>query len=173
MNKLIKRRVPTYLSGFLFGLVAVLLILQVKKAVAPDFADQTLQPKPIELAVGGSLRLLLGDEPGKFLVWGFPTRLAVGLRKENGRVEPVISKEYKQLVDKETIVGPFAAAGEYDLVAHFYTCAFPGEKYCARVVLNQTVKAVAATNAPATVDLRVDVRAAAEQASAAGKKLPQ
>jgi hypothetical protein len=173
MNKLIKRRVPTYLTGFLFGLVAVLLILQVKKAVAPHFADQTLQPNPIELGVGGSLRLQLGDEPGKFLAWGFPTRLAVGLRAENGRVEPVISKEYKQLVDKETIVGPFTTAGEYDLVAHFYTCAFPGEKYCARVVLNQMIRAVSVGNAPASVDLVVNVKVAAEQASAAGKLLPQ
>lgn len=166
MNKLVKRRVPTYLAGFLLGLAAVLMIVQVKRAVAPDFRDLADTRPPLDLAVGGSLRLRLGDEPGKYLAWGFPTRLAVGLRGANGRVEPVIAKEYKELADPITEIGPFEKAGEYDLVAHFYTCAFPGEKYCARVVLNQTVRT--SSSAPKSADLDVDLKTAAIEAAESG-----
>lgn len=169
MNKLIKRRVPTYFSGFLLGLAAVLLIMQVKKAVAPEFPDLNEKRAPLQIAAGGSVRLSLGAEPGKYLAWGFPTRLAIGLRKDNGRVEPVLTLEYKNLVEPETLLGPLNEAGAYDLVAHFYVCSQPGEKYCTKIVIEQLIQAFSGKEAPGEALLSVDLKSAAENAAEKGK----
>jgi len=171
MAKLIQRRFPVYLAGFLLGLGFVLIIMQGKRAMAPDFAVVNDDRNTAAIAAGGSVRLKLGSEPGKYLAWGFPTRLAVGRRLEGGRVEPVIGLEYKHLVEPETLIGPLNEPGLYDLIAHFSVCAFPGEKYCARIELTQQLQVFSGREAPAEIDLVVDLKSVAEQASEAGKQL--
>ena len=78
MRRIFQRRYPAYFGGFILGLTAVLLILQMKKTFAPNFEEMPDKRLPIRLIAGGSLRLKLGADPGKLLVWGFPTQLAVG-----------------------------------------------------------------------------------------------
>lgn len=165
MRRIFQRRYPAYFGGFILGLAAVLIILQMKKAFAPEFETVEDKRLPIELIAGGSLRLKLGPEPGKLLAWGFPTRLAVGKKHQDGRVEPVIRMEYRDLAEGETLLGPLSDMGEYDLIAHFYTCSFPGQKYCAKIELHQPLLVFSGREAPAEVDLVVDLKAAADKAA--------
>jgi hypothetical protein len=168
-TKLQTRRLPIYLSGFLIGAMGVYLVTKAKQATAPDFAEVSESRPPIVMPVGKTVTLRLGEEPEKHLVWGFPTQLMIGKLEAGGRVTPVVRMEYKNLVEKETALGPFPSAGDYEIRAQFYTCAYPGEKYCAKIALVQPVqvRAESATAMPATVD--VDVKSAAEKASADGK----
>ncbi len=172
MAKLFQRRFPTYFLGFSLGLAAVVLLLQMKKVMAPDFAEVKDIRPIVPLRVGGSFKLQLGEEPGKYLAWGFPTQLAVGKKGAEGRVQPVLRIEYKDLVEKETLLGPFHEVGEYELLAQFFTCAHPGEKYCAQVVLEQPFTVVEG-EAPVSAVLAVDVKSQAEKASAAGQAAPR
>lgn len=169
MKRIFQKRYPAYFVGFSLGLAAVLMILQMKKAFAPEFNEVEDKRLPIQLIAGGSLRLKLGKEPGKLLAWGFPTQLAVGKKVADGRVEPVIRLEYKNLVEAETLVGPINDMGEFELRANFYTCATPGEKYCAKINLIQPILAFSGREAPAEVDLVVDLAAAAAKAAEDGK----
>lgn len=166
--KLQTRRLPIYLSGFLLGAFGVYLVTQAKRATAPDFAEITDTRPDILLPVGGQLRLRLSEDPGKNLVWGFPTQLMIGKLEAGGRVTPVVRMEYKDLVERETLLGPFPAEGSYEVRAQYFTCAFPGEKYCAKISLLQpvTVKKESAAREPL---VEVDVKTAAEKASANGK----
>jgi len=165
MNRIFQRRYPAYFGGFILGLSAVLMILQMKKAFAPEFQEMEDKRLPIELIAGGSLRLKLGPEPGKLLAWGFPTQLAVGKKLPDGRVEPIIRMEYRDLVEAETLIGPINEMGEFELRAQFFTCLIPGEKYCAKINLIQPILAFSGREAPAEVDLVVDLKAAAEKAA--------
>jgi hypothetical protein len=167
-NKLQTRRLPIYLSGFLLGTMGVYLVTQAKRASAPDFAEVADTRAEILLPVGGQLRLRLGDDPGKNLVWGFPTQLMIGKREEGGRMSPLARLEYRDLVEKETLLGPFPSLGEYEVRAQFFTCAFPGEKYCAKIALVQPVKVITESAAREPL-VDVDVKGAAEKASANGK----
>lgn len=167
MKRLFQRRFPSYFTGFFIGLAAVMAIIQVKKAVAPDFSEVKDSRAPLSLKVGGKVRLQLGPEPGKILVWGFPTRLAIGKKKTEGHVEMVKSIEYRDLVESETLLDSFAEAGDYELVAQLFVCRQPGEKYCAKIQLEQKI---AVGEGPAEVPLAVDLRTVAEKAAAAGVK---
>lgn len=169
MKRIFQKRYPAYFIGFSLGLAAVLMILQMKKAFAPEFQEVEDARLPIELIAGGSLRLKLGKEPGKLLAWGFPTQLAVGKKLPDGRVEPVIRMEYRNLVEPETLIGPINEIGEFELRAHFYTCVLPGEKYCAKISLVQPILAFSGREAPAEVDLVVDLAGVAAKAAEAGQ----
>lgn len=169
MRRIFQKRYPAYFGGFTLGLAAVLMILQMKKNFAPEFEETEDKRLPIELIAGGSLRLKLGPEPGKLLAWGFPTQLAVGKKLADGRVEPVIRMEYRDLVESETLIGPINDMGEFELRAQFFTCIMPGEKYCAKITLIQPIHAFSGREAPAEVDLVVDLKTAAEKAAQAGK----
>jgi hypothetical protein len=166
-RKIFQRRYPAYFAGFTLSLALVLMILQAKNALAPDFQDVPDKRLPIELISGGSLRLKLGPEPGKLLAWGFPTQLAIGRKHPDGHTETVIHMEYRDLVQSETLLGPLTEIGEYELIAQFYACLYPGEKYCARVQLDQPLLVFGGGEAPAEVDLSVDLKAAAEKAAQA------
>lgn len=168
MKQIIQRRFPIYFSGFFLGAIAIFFLVQVKKSLAPEFGDIPDKRPRVQLAAGGSLRLRLGEEPGKVLAWGFPTRLAVGREEGGGRVESVVAMEYRHLVEPETLIGPLPKEGDYQLIAHFYACSYPGEKYCARVVLEQPIRVVAGGDAPRELLLAVDVRKAAAEAAALG-----
>ena len=167
MRRIFQRRYPAYFGGFILGLTAVLLILQMKKTFAPNFEEMPDKRLPIRLIAGGSLRLKLGADPGKLLVWGFPTQLAVGRKQADGRVEPIFRLEYRDLVQPETLIGPLDQMGEYELIAQFFTCDFPGEKYCAKIKLEQPLLVFSGREAPAEVDLVVDLKAAADKAAQA------
>lgn len=169
MKRIFQKRYPAYFVGFSLGLAAVLMILQMKKAFAPEFEEVEDKRLPIELIAGGSLRLKLGPEPGKLLAWGFPTQLAVGKKLADGRVEPVIRMEYRDLVESETLIGPINDMGEFELRAQFFTCLAPGEKYCAKISLVQPILAFSGREAPAEVDLVVDLKTAAAKAAEDGK----
>jgi hypothetical protein len=169
MKRIFQKRYPAYFVGFSLGLAAVLMILQMKKAFAPEFKEVDDTRLPIELIAGGSLRLKLGKEPGKLLAWGFPTQLVVGKKAADGRMEPVIRMEYRDLVESETLIGPINDMGEFELRAQFFTCSMPGEKYCAKISLVQPLLAFSGREAPAEVDLVVDLAAAASKAAEDGK----
>ena len=86
----------------------------------------------------------------------------------DGKFTPVITMEYRDLVEEETLIGPLEKAGEYELVAQFSVCAYPGEKYCARIQLSQPIFVVEGSGAPAEVPLPVDLKTIAESTSAEG-----
>jgi hypothetical protein len=136
-KKIFQKRFPTYFGGFFFGLLLVLFILQMKKLVAPEFPEEKFSTEFFEISKGGTIRLQLGENPGQILAWGFPTKLAIGKKNEDGSVSPITFLEYKELVEKETLLGPFADAGNYLVKAKFSACAYPGEKYCVAVILDQ------------------------------------
>jgi len=138
VNRIFARRIPTYLTGFLIGLILVLGVRQIKKAVAPDFHEFKEKRTPISLAKGDSLVLDLGKEPGKVIAWGFPTKLAMG-KIEGDRVVPFLALEYRDLVEEKKVLGPFLEEGKYSLLAQFYLCKVPGDKDCMRLQLEQEV----------------------------------
>jgi hypothetical protein len=173
MKKLFQRRFPTYLTGLLLGLLGLVVIMQVKRVTEPDFADIPFHPQDtLRIAPGGSVRLKLGNEPGRVLVWGFPTRLAMG-REQGGRVEPVIQLEYKDLAEPETLIGPIRQAGDYQIIGQFYICDYPGEKYCGRVQLSQSVKVSPGADAPKEAGLEIPLKEMAESAAKAGANSAQ
>lgn len=168
-TQLQKKRLPIYLMGFLIGTMGVFLLTQVKKATAPEFAEVLLERKnPAFIAVGGNVRLQLGDEPGRNLAWGFPTQLMVGYKEAGGRIAPVVRMEYRDLVEKETLIGPFAKAGEYELRAQFFACDQPGQKYCAKISVVWPITATEGPEGLRELPLPVDVKGIAEREAAAG-----
>jgi hypothetical protein len=170
MAKVFQRRFPPYLAGLLLGLAAVMVILQGKRMMAPEFADVQDSRELLYLATGGKIRLQLGEEPGRILAWGFPTRLAVGRKRADSSTETVVRMAYKELVEPETLIGPLEEPGEYSLIAQLHVCRFPGEKYCARIQLDQTVIVESGQELPVEVSLRVDIGAVAERAAEAGER---
>ena len=165
----LKRRAPIYLTGFLIGVIAVMMLTQAKKASAPDFEEVNIEASPLYLVVGGAIRLQLGKNPGHVLAWGFPTQLMVGHEEEPGRYAPAMRMEYRDLVEEETLIGPFSKPGKYELRAQFFACAFPGEKYCAKISVLQPVIAAEDGSLPRELPLAVDVTGAAKRASESGE----
>ena len=163
-----RHRIPIYVGGFLLGTAAVMLVSQVKRATAPDFAEVRVEPRAVELKPGGSFRLRLGPEPGRQLAWGFPTQLMVGFEEQPGRFAPALRMEYRDLVEAETLVGPFDKAGRYELRAQFFACDHPGEKYCAKIALHQPFNVGAGPAASAELPLVLDVAAVARHAAENG-----
>jgi hypothetical protein len=166
-----QRRVPIYVTGFVIGAAAVFMVSQIKKAMAPNFEEMNDERPAAALAIGGQLRLQLGEEPGRSLIWGFPTQLMVAKDDGHGHLEPIVRMEYKDLVDKETLVGPMDAEGVYELRAQFFACDMPGQKYCARVNLVQPFTVKADPAAAKEIPLAVDVKAAASKAAGNGAAL--
>ena len=168
-TQLQKKRLPIYLTGFLLGSMGVYLLTQVKRATAPDFAEVKIeQNAPAILSLGGNVRLQLGEEPGHHLAWGFPTQLMVGYKEAEGRIAPVIRMEYRDLVEKETLIGPFSKAGDYELRAQFFACDRPGQKYCAKISVLLPVSVKEDGGLPKELPLAVDVKGIAEREAAAG-----
>lgn len=132
MSPEFKRRFPTYLGGLLIGLAVLLVTNILKRTFAPKFLDSQEVRSEAKLPVDGSVRLKYLQEPGYFLVPGFPTQLQVGLQRTGGSFEPKINLGYRELTERETLIGPLHEAGKYEMRAVFYICAKPGEAICVR-----------------------------------------
>ncbi len=141
MAPIIKRRFPAYLGGFLLGLAAVLVLMQVKRALAPKFVDVPDERAVETVSSGGRVRLKYHEDPGLHLAPGFPNQLFLGKKKPDGRIQPVARLEHSQLVQETVVLGPLEA-GSYELRAIFYACESPGVATCARILLLQPLEVV-------------------------------
>ncbi|MGE3261045.1 MAG: hypothetical protein AB7K68_04625 [Bacteriovoracia bacterium] len=142
-----------------------------KRTFAPKFLDSQEARSEAKLPVDGSVRLKYLQEPGYFLVPGFPTQLQVGLRKIDGSFEPKINLGYRELTEREVLVGPLHEAGKYEMRAVFYICAKPGEAVCVRRILAMPIS-VGKTDAsyvegPLEIDLEVILKEGLANAPAA------
>lgn len=160
MKVVFTRRIPTYLTGFLIGLIVVLGIRQVKQAVAPEFREIKDSRVELTLQVGGSVVIDLGKEPGHVIAWGFPTKLALG-KVEGDRVIPITTLEYRDLVEERKAIGPIEQEGKYVLHAQYFVCKTPGEKFCAKLVLDQALNVEKKLEAPLEQKVLLDIRGAA------------
>ncbi len=136
-KKIFLRRFPTYLVGASFGILIVLFVQQMKKAFAPEFFEMSLNLDSFVVAAGSTVQLEFGENPGHTMIWGFPTKLAIGKKIEDGKIAPLQFFEYKSLVEPKVSLGPFTEMGSYQISGQFYICTQPGEKFCGLVKLQQ------------------------------------
>lgn len=167
-KKIFLRRFPTYLVGASFGILIVLFVQQMKKAFAPEFYEMALNLQSFDLVSGASVKLELGENPGHTLIWGFPTKLAVGKMGENGKIRPLQFFEYKNLVEPTVSLGPFSEQGSYQISGQFYVCTEPGEKFCGLIQLRQDFQVKESGETLRT--LNIPIRDLAFQAKAEGEK---
>jgi hypothetical protein len=158
MSPEFKRRFPTYLSGLLLGLAILIVTNILKRTFAPRFLDSQAVRLEAKIAVDGNIRLRYAQEPGYFLVAGFPSGLTVGKPNSTGQYEPFISLAYRELTEKETLIGPLHAAGNYELRGIFYICAKPGDATCVRRNLIWPIS-VSADSSQREIPLDLDLEA--------------
>ena len=127
------------MGGLLLSLTAMVGIMTAKKAFAPKFHEVKAAQKDVELAPGGSIRIRYSAEPGHFMPPGFPTRLVVYQKTESGSLVPKLRLAYRDLVEKEVIVGRLESAGAYSLEAELMFCKYPGEEHCAKALVTQSI----------------------------------
>jgi hypothetical protein len=130
-----------YFGGLFLGLAAGVALYKAKKAMMPHFHEVQETRAAATFAPGGSVRISYGgDEPGYFLVPGFPTSASLFLRTEGGQSRLVTNLGYSQLTEKDPLLGPLTEEGTYVLSGDFYICAEPGVADCAKLVLNHEIK---------------------------------
>lgn len=158
-KSLFQRRFPTYLGGLLLGLAFFIVMMQVKRAMAPTFVE-TKDTRPFTvLAPGGSIRMTYAEEPGYLLVYGFPSQLAVGKQDGQGKVQPLFRLQYRELTEKEILIGPFPDQGVYELRAVFHVCEKPGDAVCVRHTVDQRIDVTTGDQPfPKEAPWRVDLR---------------
>ncbi|MGZ3695181.1 MAG: hypothetical protein ACXWQO_13660 [Bdellovibrionota bacterium] len=158
MNSTFKRRFPTFFAGLLLGLAMLFAITILKRVFAPKFLDSAAVRLEAKLAVDGHIHLRYAQEPGYFLVAGFPSQLTIGAANPTGKFQPFIDLGYRELTERETLIGPLHEAGNYELRAVFYICARPGDAICVRrnLVWPITVSADAKTQKEIPLDLDLE-----------------
>lgn len=158
---LLGRRWPTYFTGFLIGMAAMITLFYAKQKFAPKFIDKEDKRPLVELATGGSMRLRYSGEPEKRLVHGFPSTLYLAKEGNEGRWKPMLKLDYKQLVNKENLLGPWEEPGNYEIRIVLYVCREPGEPECLRRLVVQPFKIGSGPKKEAefTVDLDADLPA--------------
>jgi hypothetical protein len=161
MQSQFKRRFPTYMAGLVLGLAVLIISMQLKRAFAPKFLESNDSRKAIKLGVGGNVRLRYPEEPGYFLIPGYPSQLFVSERKEAGLANPIIRMGYRELTEKENLIGPMSTEGNFELHAILFICAQPGDAVCVKrtLILPVTVRAgEKVTEQPLDLDLRAIVK---------------
>lgn len=129
-----KRRMPAYMGGLLLSLGAMIVIMQAKKAFAPNFHELVTSQPAEKLAPGGVIKIIYNEEPGYFLPPGFPSRVLVAKKQADVIAGTVSRLAYRNLVDgKEVMVATLADAGEYILEAELYICKAPGVADCTKL----------------------------------------
>lgn len=161
MRRVFAKRYPAYFGGFFLGILAVLFLLQIKRTLAPNFQPYELQAKEVNIGVGGHLRLRYPEEPGKYLVAGFPTQLFVAELQDNGRFKPFLHLEYRELTEPEILIGPLRNPGTYEIRGMFFVCLAPGDKECVRLNLIQSVRVLVGAEKEALLEL--DLKKIAEE----------
>ena len=166
-----KRRFPTYLAGLLLGLAVLVVTTQLKRAFAPRFIDSGEKRLPVSLIAGGSLRYGYPEDPGLYLIPGYPSQMALGFERAPGKYEAVSNFGYRELTEKSMLIGPLRESGNYELRATLYICERPGEAVCTKREFIQPVRVVtegaAPSEAPVSVDLRAIVKDVVAQDAAA------
>jgi hypothetical protein len=158
MNSTFKRRFPTYMIGLTLGLMVFLVSQQLKKAFAPKFIESVEKRAEIHLAQDGSLRLKYAQEPGYFLIPGFPTWLTVSKMRMEQPDRLGIQLGYNELTEKETLIGPLHESGFYALKAELHICARPGEAVCVKRIISVPI-VVGGEKAPKEVLFPVNLEA--------------
>lgn len=170
MNPAFKRRFPTYMLGLTLGLMVFLVSQQLKKAFAPRFIDSEEKRAEVHLAQDGSLRLKYAQEPGYFLIPGFPSWLTVSKMRMEQPDQPSIQLGYNELTEKETLIGPLHGSGFYALKAELKICARPGEAVCVNRKISLPI--VVDGDAPKEVLFPVDLEAMLKEGLASAPSVP-
>lgn len=130
-------RGPVYFGGLLISLAAMVGIFQAKRAMMPKFHEVSETRPEVTIAPGGGVRFVYSEDPGYFLIPGFPTGVILSRRKDDGSLEAINRVGYGALVEKEPLVGPITEEGSYNVDADFYICAQPGVADCTKLLLSQ------------------------------------
>lgn len=166
MQQQFKRRFPTYMAGLVLGLAVLIVSMQLKRAFAPRFVESNDNRPGVSLAEGGSIRLRYPEEPGYFLIPGYPSELFVAEKKEGGIAEPVVRMGYRELTEKETLIGPIKNSGHYELRAYLYICSQPGDAVCAKRNLVIPIE-VTPQSSSTEISLELDLRKIVKEVVAA------
>lgn len=152
-------RWPIYVGGFLLGLACVMILMSVKRALAPKFHEKEDVRAELTLGKNGSIRLVFQGDPERRLVHGFPSALYVAKEAENERWKPILRLEYKQLLTRENLLGPWAETGRYEIRMGLYICRAPGDANCLKRIVVQpfTVEEGGPSSAELVVDLDADL----------------
>lgn len=160
MNPTFKRRFPTYMTGLMIGLAVFLVTNSLKKAFAPKFLESTETRETIGVGEGGSVRLRYAQEPGYKLIPGFPTYLKI-VPLQSAVAPSLMQLGYRELTEKEILLGPFPKPGHYQLEAEFFICDKPGDATCVkrRMLMVILVEGRAPAEAPLDLDLEAMLKA--------------
>lgn len=150
-------RWPVYVGGFLLGLACVMMLMVVKRALAPNFHEKLDARAELQIAKNGSIRLVFKGDPEKRLVHGFPSALYVAKQAANERWKPILRLEYKELLERENILGPWAETGKYEIRMGLYVCRAPGDAECLKRIVVQPFRVE--ENGPSIAELVVDLDA--------------
>ena len=153
-NLPLKRRLPVYIVGVLFGVLASIFLFKMKAAFAPKFEEKIEERAVFAIDKNGKIRLKFLQNPEMHLIPGYPSELRVG--KVNGeKVETVNNLGYAALTkSQEQLLGPFAE-GKYEIRMQLFDCPTIGAEFCwkKRVVQPFIVSANGASEAILEVEL--------------------
>lgn len=156
------------MGGLLLSLGAMIIILQAKKAFAPDFHELIEERAPVIVSPGGSIKIIYNEEPGHFLPPGFPTMLLVSKKMSDGNSQLVQRLAYSNLVDRESTTGQLTEEGDYMLELTLHVCASPGVADCTKYLMTQALQV--RSNSVNTEDrIPIDLPKLANAGLAAGK----
>jgi hypothetical protein len=163
VKKLFQRRFPTYLTGFVIGMTLVVLLAQIKRAMAPKVVDIKDERTILRVAPKGHIRVRFAGDPEKNLAPGYPSQLYLGKRRADGQFTPESTLGLDRLLEKELLLGPLET-GEYEIRTALYACESPAAPVCARILVVQPVIAAESPTAGAEEVLEVDLRSSAQRA---------
>lgn len=164
------------MTGLMIGLAIFLVTNSLKKAFAPQFIESWPadfgRAAATKIAVGGNIRLKYVQEPGYFLPPGFPSHLILERVREAQPPLLAMSLDYRDLTEKESLVGPLREAGSYILRGEIYICARPGEAVCVKRVIRMDLEASAANQSPQEIPLVLDLEAILKEGLAKAPAMP-
>lgn len=152
---LVKRRIPSYLTGAFIGIVIAIVWLNLRTAFAPKFEDVEQDQAKIVLAPSAKFSVKYKQNPEKHLAWGFPSALFLAKAMPDGKFSQVLSLEYSDLVEQEVKIAPLAEIGNYEMKMSLSSCEYPGVAICLRkkITIPVEVKLGGLPEASVIVDL--------------------